>query len=154
MIRFVEGLPEGEGLHVGVVVANWNRAITDRLLDGALQRLEEVGVARVTVLRMPGALEVPIGARKLADSGCDAVVAIGTVVKGETDHYEIVVRESTSGVARVALDTGVPVTNAILAVTEYAQALERAADGPSNKGYEAADAAVAAAVALRKVGEG
>jgi len=153
MTRFIEGLPEGAGLHVGVVVANWNRTITDRLLDGALQRLEEMKVTDVTVLRVPGALEIPVGARKLVDAGCDAVVAIGTVVRGDTDHYEIVSRESTAGVARVSLDTGVPVANAILAVTEYAQAMDRAAEGPSNKGYEAAEAAVSTTVALRRVGE-
>lgn len=153
MTRFIEGLPDGAGLHIGVVVSNWNRSITDRLLDGALQRLEEMDVTEVTVLRVPGALEIPVGARRLIDAGCDGVVALGTVVRGETDHYDIVVRESTAGVARVSLDTGAPVANAILAVTEYTQALERAAEGPSNKGYEAAESVVSTAVALRRVGE-
>jgi 6,7-dimethyl-8-ribityllumazine synthase len=142
---------EGAGLHIGVVVANWNRSVTDRLLDGALQALDRMSVNDVTVLRVPGALEIPVGARKLIEAGCDAVVAIGTVVRGETDHYEIVVRESTTGVARLSLETGVPVTNSILAVTEYSQALERASEGPSNKGYEAAEAAVSTAVALSRV---
>jgi 6,7-dimethyl-8-ribityllumazine synthase len=142
---------EGAGLHIGVVVANWNRSVTDRLLDGALQALDRMSVDDVTVLRVPGALEIPVGARKLIEAGCDAVVAIGTVVRGETDHYEIVVRESTTGVARLSLETGVPVTNSILAVTEYSQALERASEGPSNKGYEAAEAAVSTAVALSRV---
>jgi 6,7-dimethyl-8-ribityllumazine synthase len=142
---------EGAGLHIGVVVANWNRSVTDRLLDGALQALDRMSVDDVTVLRVPGALEIPVGARKLIEAGCDAVVAIGTVVRGETDHYEIVVRESTTGVARLSLETGVPVTNSILAVTEYSQALERASEGPSNKGYEAAEAAVSTAVALGRV---
>jgi 6,7-dimethyl-8-ribityllumazine synthase len=75
------------------------------------------------------------------------------VVRGDTDHYEIVVRESTGGVARVALDTGIPVTNAILAVDDYSHAVDRARQGPSNKGYEAAEAAVLTAVALRRLGE-
>jgi 6,7-dimethyl-8-ribityllumazine synthase len=149
----VEGEANATGLHVGVVVSNWNRSITDRLLDGALRRLEEMNAERVTVVRVPGALEIPVAARRLADSGCDAVVAIGTVIRGETDHYDIVVRESTAGVAQVALATGVPVTNAILAVGEYSQAMDRAMEGPSNKGYEAAEAAVTAAVALQRLGE-
>lgn len=153
MIRFVEGELDGSGLHVGVVVATWNQTVTDQLLEGALVRLSELG-AEATVLRVPGALELPLGARKMADAGCHAVVAIGTVVRGETDHYEIVVRESTSGVARVALDTGVPVTNAILAVNDYSHAVDRSGQGPSNKGYEAAEAAVLTAVALRRIGEG
>jgi len=153
MTRFVDGGLDAAGLHVGVVVATWNRSVTDRLLDGAVRRLEEMGASQVTVLRVPGALELPVAARGLITDGCDAVVAIGTIVRGDTDHYEIVVRESTAGIARVALDTGVPVTNAILAVNEYTQAVERAAEGPSNKGYEAAEAAVSTAVALRKLRE-
>ena len=154
MIRSVEGELVGSGLHIGIVVASWNRAVTDRLLDGALRRLEEMEAGQITVLRVPGALEIPLGALKLAATGCDAVIAIGTVVRGDTDHYDIVVRESTAGVARVSLDTGVPVANAILAVNEYSQAMERAADGPSNKGHEAAEAAVATATALRSLGDG
>jgi 6,7-dimethyl-8-ribityllumazine synthase len=83
------------------------------------------------------------------ESGCDAIVAIGTIVRGDTDHYEIVVRESTAGIARVALDSGIPVANAILAVNEFAHAVERAGAGPANKGFEAAEAAVSTAVALK-----
>jgi 6,7-dimethyl-8-ribityllumazine synthase len=150
--RVVAGGLDAEGLHVGIAVATWNRSVTDRLLDAGVTRLEELG-ARVTVLRVPGALELPIACRALAEEGCDAVVAIGTVVKGETDHYDIVVRESTSGVSRVALDTGVPVTNAILAVSEFGHAIERAGEGPANKGYEAAEAAILTARALRGLHE-
>jgi 6,7-dimethyl-8-ribityllumazine synthase len=153
MTRTIEGELDGTSLHVGVAVATWNRSVTDRLLEGAVTRLEALG-AEVTVMRVPGALELPIAALRLADAGCDAVVAIGTIVRGDTDHYEIVVRESTAGIARVSLDTGVPVTNAILAVNEFGHALDRAADGPSNKGFEAAEAAVRTAVALRSLDAG
>lgn len=153
MTRTIEGELDGTSLHVGVAVATWNRSVTDRLLEAAVTRLEALG-AEVTVMRVPGALELPIAALGLADAGCDAVVAIGTIVRGDTDHYEIVVRESTAGIARVSLDTGVPVTNAILAVNEFAHALDRAADGPSNKGFEAAEAAVRTAVALRSLDAG
>jgi len=152
MTRIIEGEPDGSGLHVGVAVATWNRSVTDRLLDAAVARLEALG-AQVTVLRVPGALELPLGALGLAEAGCDAVVAIGTIVRGDTDHYEIVVRESTAGIARVALDTGVPVANAILAVSEFSHAVERAGEGPSNKGFEAAEAAVSTATALRGLRE-
>lgn len=149
MIRVLEGSLDGSGLHIGIAAARWNQAITDRLVQGATERLEELGVPQVTVLSVPGALELPLGASKLADAGCDAVVAIGTVVKGETDHYDIVVRESSSGITRVALDTGVPVANAILAVHDYEHALERAGTGEANKGVEAVDAAVRLVTALR-----
>jgi 6,7-dimethyl-8-ribityllumazine synthase len=151
MTRFIDGDLQGAGLHVGVVVATWNRAITDRLLDGALGRLGAAGVDEITVLRVAGALELPVGALALADNGCDAIIAIGTVIRGDTDHYDIVVRESTAGVSRVALDTGVPVANAILAVNDIELAVERAGDGPSNKGYEAAEAAVSTVNALRRL---
>jgi 6,7-dimethyl-8-ribityllumazine synthase len=149
VIRTVEGSIDASGLHIGVVAALWNQSITDRLVKEATRRLEELSAAEVTILRVPGALELPLAARKLAESGCDAVIAIGTVVKGETDHYDIVVRESARGISRVALDTGVPVANAILAVHDYELALERAGAGEANKGVEAVDAAVMTASALR-----
>ena len=149
MIRTVEGSIDASGLHIGVAAALWNQSITDRLVNGATRRLEELSAAQVTILRVPGALELPLAARKLAESGCHAVIAIGTVVKGETDHYDIVVRESARGISRVALDTGVPVANAILAVHDYELALQRAGVGEANKGVEAVDAAVMTASALR-----
>jgi len=152
--RFVEGTTDGSGLHLGIAVADWNRAITDRLLEGALQRCQEMGVAEVTVVRVPGALELSLAAKGLAESGCDAVVALGAVVKGETDHYEIVVRESSRGVARVSLATGVPVANGILAVHEYEHALERSGVGEANKGVEAVDSAILTATALARLGSG
>lgn len=152
--RLIEGIRDGAGIHVGIAVANWNQAITDRLLEGATTCCERLGVEEVTVLRVPGALELPIAARKLAEAGCDAVVAIGTIVKGETDHYDIVVDRSSEGIGRVALDTGVPVANAILAVHEYSQAVERARAGSSNKGFEATEAAVLTITALARLGPG
>lgn len=148
MTTVIESSSDGTGMHVGIAVASWNQAITDRLLDGALGHCDRLGVETVTVLRVPGALELPLAAQKLARAGCDAVVAIGTVIKGDTDHYEIVVRESSAGITRVALDEGIPVGNAILAVHEYGDALERAQEGEANKGAEAVLAAVTTANAL------
>jgi len=150
--RVHEGSLDASGLHIGIAAARWNQAITDRLVQGAIERLESLGVAVITVLRVPGALELPLGASKLAEAGCDAVVAIGTVVKGETDHYDIVVRESSSGITRVGLDTGVPVANAVLAVHDYEHALERAGIGEANKGVEAVDAAIRMVTAIRGLG--
>lgn len=151
MIRIVEATAVAPNLHIGIAAARWNQAVTDRLVDGATGRLEKSGVAEITVLRVPGALELPLAAQKLAESGCDAVIAVGTVVKGETDHYDIVVRESASGISQVALTTGVPVANAVLAVHDYDLAVERAGSGEANKGVEAAQAAVAMATALREL---
>ena len=151
MNTIIEGGLDGSSLHVGVAAARWNPSITDRLLEGALRRLDEMGVTDVTVLRVPGALELPVAARRLAEAGCDAVIAIGCVVKGETDHYDIVVRESASGIGAVAVQSGVPVANAILAVHDFQLALDRAGDDDANKGREAAEAAVSTANALASV---
>lgn len=151
MIRDFSGDQAGEGLHVGLAVASWNQAVTDRLLEGAKHRCERLGVGEVTVLRVPGALELPLAAKVLAEGGCDAVVAIGAVVRGDTDHYDIVVRESSAGIARVALDTGVPVTNAILAVHDMAQAMSRSEEGGANRGAEAVQAAITTARALAAI---
>lgn len=148
----IEGVLDASELKVGVVVARWNQTITDRLLTGALDRLKTLGADDVKVLHVPGALEIPLGVAALAKAGCQAIVAIGVVIKGETDHYEIVVRESTSGVSRVTLDTGVPIGNAILAVHDIDDALPRSGTGEANKGVEAVDAAVMTATALRALG--
>lgn len=148
-VRIVDpGVGDAASLHVGVVAAGWNPSITDKLLDGAVQRLEELGVGEVTVLRLPGSLELPVGARALAGQGCDAVVAVGTIVKGDTDHYQIVSTESARGLTLVAQECGIPVANGVLAVHDVEHAVERSRPGPSNKGQEAASAAVETALAL------
>lgn len=151
MTRVIEGDTDGSGLHVGIAVARWNQAINEGLLDGALGRLGDLGVGDVTVVWVPGSLELPLACKKLAEGGCDAIVAIGTVVKGETDHYDIVVRESAHGITSASLDTGVPISNAILAVHDYQLARDRAGAGKDNKGAEAATAAVSMATTLREL---
>jgi 6,7-dimethyl-8-ribityllumazine synthase len=130
---------------VGVVAAEFNQAITEPMLEEAIAALEEAGVGDIVVLRVPGALELPVGADALAAQGCRAVVAIGAVIQGETDHYEIVSRESARGLGEVSLRRGIPIGNAVLTVREYGHALDRSRPGPGNKGREAAEAAVATA---------
>ena len=154
MTEPARGPSSAKGLHIGIAVAGWNPTITDLLLRGAQRRLETLSASEVTVLRVPGALELPLGAKALAEKGCDGVVAVGAIVKGATDHYEIVVRESGAGISTVALDTGVPVANAILAVHRSEHATERAGEGESNKGAEAAEAVVTMVNALRVLREG
>lgn len=146
----VEDLEPGRNpadLTIGIAVATFNQAITDRLLDGAIKALEAFEVGRVVILRVAGAWELPVAAAHLARRA-DAVVAIGAVIKGETDHYEVIVNESASGLTRVALDAIKPVTNAVLAAHTLEQALDRSEPGPGNKGAEAAAAAVAAALMI------
>ncbi len=142
IVEEIELAGDPANLVIGVAVADFNRAITDRLLDGCLKTLEAEGVGRVRIVRVPGAWELAIAAGHLATAGCAAVVAVGAVIKGETDHYEVIVRESATGIMRASIDSGVPITNAVLAVHDYEQALDRSEPGPGNKAAEAARAAV------------
>lgn len=146
--------PSARGLSVAVLCARFNPAVTDGLRDGAVQALKEMGAAasRVKVFDVPGAFELPLAARAAAGSGrFDAVVALGAVIRGDTDHYEHVAREAASGLAAAAFETGVPVALGVLTVRRARQALDRAKLGPDNKGAEAARAAVAMVRTLRAI---
>ena len=132
---------DGEGLHIGIVRARFNDAITKKLEEACLAELAVLGVVAKHIKRLdvPGALEVPLALKVMADSDeFDALVAIGCVIRGETYHFELVANESAAGVTRVALDHQVPVANAILTVDTEAQAWARAED----KGRDAARVAV------------
>ena len=141
-------------MRVAIVRSLFNRPVTDGLLEGALSALVEMGAprSRVAVFDLPGAFELPVAAKAAARSGrFDAVVALGAVIEGETDHYEHVAREAAAGLAAVARETGVPVAFGVLTVRQEEQARRRAAPGLDNTGGEAARAAVATAVALRAI---
>ena len=150
-ISEIQGAGKGERRHIGVVVSTFNRVVTDGLLAGALEALKGAGTETVTIVRVPGALEIPLAARRLIDAGHDGVVAIGAVIKGETDHYVHVATQSISGIASVSVSTGAPIGNAILTVTEYEHARERALPGPANKGFEAAKAVLVTLDALEAI---
>ncbi len=126
---------------VAVVCAKFNGAITARLLDGTLGALKDHGVPleEVAVAWVPGAVELPLAAARLARSGAhDAVIALGAVIRGDTAHFDFVAGECAAGLQRVALDTGIPVVFGVLTTDTVAQAQDRAGPGPANKGYEAA----------------
>jgi 6,7-dimethyl-8-ribityllumazine synthase len=147
--------PSARGLRVAIVRTLFNASVTDGLLDGARQALAEMGAGprTVTVVDAPGAFELPVLAQAAARSGrFDAIVALGAVIRGDTDHYEHIAREAATGLSRVALGTGVPVAFGVLTVERYEQAQARSVPGPDNKGAEAARAAVATAQALRALG--
>jgi 6,7-dimethyl-8-ribityllumazine synthase len=132
---------DGEGLHIGIVRARFNDAITRALEQACLAELAVLGVAAKHIRRIdvPGALEVPLALKVMADSDeFDALVAIGCVIRGETYHFELVANESGAGVMRVSLDHQVPIANAILTVDTEAQALARV----DEKGRDAARVAV------------
>jgi 6,7-dimethyl-8-ribityllumazine synthase len=143
--RVLEGSLDGDGLSIAIVAARFNRAICDRLLDGALRALALRGVSaeRVTVVRVPGAFEVPFAARRLASSGRhDAVVALGAVIRGETPHFDYVAGEAARGIANAGEATGVPVLFGILTTETPQQALERSGGAHGNRGADAAEAAI------------
>ncbi|MCB9730409.1 MAG: 6,7-dimethyl-8-ribityllumazine synthase [Deltaproteobacteria bacterium] len=144
-MRTVEGHLDAKGRRFGVVVTRWNSFITERLLEGALDALKRHGVAddAVTVVRVPGAFEVPLVVQRLCQSGTvDAVVALGCVIRGSTPHFDYVAGEVSKGVAQVSLATGVPVGFGVLTTDTIEQAVERAGTKAGNKGFEAATTAI------------
>lgn len=144
-------LPDATGIRVGVAVADFNGSVTEGLLVGALDALARLGVVQPTVVRVPGAFELPVVARALAESGHHCVVALGAVIFGETDHYHHVATQAAAGLQQVAVDTGVPVAFGVLTARKASQAVERSVPGPANKGAEAAEAAVKAALVVRAI---
>jgi 6,7-dimethyl-8-ribityllumazine synthase len=141
---------DGKALRIGIVRSRFNEAIGLSMLEACRARLAELGVdeARVTSIAVPGALEVPLTLQTLAATGhYDALVALGAVIRGETYHFEIVSNESASGIASVALETGIPIANGILTTETDEQAESRA----SGKGRDCAEVAVEMANLLRAV---
>ena len=149
----IRGATDGAGLRVAVARARYNRPVTDGLLEGALQALEASGAGDVTVVEVPGAFDLPLVVQRTAESGqYDAIVAVGAVVEGETDHYEHVAHRATEGLMEVMLATGIPITFGILTVRDPSHAFARSASDDRNKGKEAAEAAVELANLLRQLG--
>lgn len=150
-VRVVEGSADGADLTIAVACARFHEQICERLLAGALEGLSacRVPADRVTVVRVPGAFELPLAARRLAASGADAVICLGVVIRGETPHFDYVAAEAASGIARVAADTGIPALFGVLTVETEAQAIDRAGGRYGNKGKEAADGAVRMANTLK-----
>jgi 6,7-dimethyl-8-ribityllumazine synthase len=142
---------DGTGLRVVVIGASWHQVVMDGLVAGAQRGLTDAHVTDVRLVRVPGSFELPVAALHAARSGVDAVVALGVVIRGGTPHFDYVCDAATSGLARVALDTGVPVGFGLLTCDDEAQALDRSGlpGSHEDKGYEAAQAAVATVVALR-----
>ena len=147
---------DGSGLRVGVIVARFNRYVTEKLLKGCLEALAEHGVRGedVTVATVPGSFEIPVVAQRMADSGrYEAVVCLGAVIRGETDHYEHVSRAASEGIAETSRSSGVPIGFGVLTTDTVEQALERAGGSVGHVGREAAEAAVEVANLLRRLDE-
>ena len=152
-----QGSPRAAGYRFAIVVSRFNPEITDGLLAGAREALGEAEVRDddVTLVRVPGAFELPIAAQRLAESGrFDAVICLGCLIKGDTMHFEYIAEAATHGISEVGLATGVPVAFGLLTTLTDEQAEVRARPGDGNKGREAAMAAVEMATLLRAIDGG
>lgn len=158
----IEGAADASSLRVAVVVSVYHRSITDALCDGAIAALRQAGavckgsgIDPITVVEVPGAFEIPLGARRAAESGSvDAVVCLGCVIRGETPHFDYIASAVSHGIMAASQATGVPITFGILTTNTQEEAETRAGDGPSNKGREAALAAVQLANVVAKLPPG
>jgi len=153
----LRGSLSASGCRFALVVSRFNEAITEGLLAGARQALVGAAVrdADITILRVPGAFEIPVTALRAAESGhFDAVICIGCVIKGETMHFEYIAGTVCQAIADAASATGVPIALGVLTTMTEQQAIARAADGPDNKGREAALAAIEMATLFRQLQQG
>jgi len=145
MNRIFEGNLIGSGLKVGIIVSRFNEFITTRLLSGAEDALKRHGVEaeNINVAWVPGVFEIPLAAKKLAETNkYDAIITLGTVIRGATPHFDFVSNEVAKGVASTSLATGVPIIFGVLTTESIEQAIERAGTKAGNKGWEAATNAI------------
>ena len=156
MAKSFEGTLLGDGLKFGVVVSRFNEVITNRLLSGAKDAFLRHGVkeTNVDVALCPGCMEIPLVAKKLAETGSyNAIVCLGAVIRGGTPHFEYVSSEVNRGISRVSLDTGVPVIQGIITADTLEQAIERAGAKEGNKGFAAAQGAIEMANLIKSMGK-
>lgn len=145
MPTFIEGRLNASGLKFGIIVSRFNDFITEKLLGGALDVLTRSGAADddITIARVPGAFEIPMAAKKMAESGdFDAVISLGAVIRGSTPHFDYVAAEVSKGIAAIGLETGVPVSFGVVTTDTIEQAIERAGSKAGNKGWDAAMSAI------------
>ena len=150
-------MPDAQPMRLAIVASRFNTEITERLILGAKRALEESGLDpdAAPVFRVPGAFDIPVAAKRIAESmHYDAVIAIGCVIRGDTPHFEYIASACAHGITAAAATTGVPMAFGVLTTNSAEEALERAAPGPANKGREAAAAAVEMARLFARVGDG
>jgi len=139
--KVIEGALNAKGMRFSIVVSRFNDFINSKLLDGALDALSRHGADddNISIVRVPGSFEIPLVAQKLANSGnFDAIICLGAVIRGATPHFEYISAEVTKGIAKVTLDSGIPVSFGILTTDNIEQAIERAGTKSGNKGWDAA----------------
>ena len=151
----VEGKLTAEGLKFAIIVSRFNDFICSRLVEGAMDALMRHGASEknVVLVKVPGAFEMPLVAKKLAESSkYDVVICLGAVIRGATPHFDYVAAEVSKGIANVALDSNIPITFGVLTTDTLEQAIERAGSKSGNKGYEAAMAAIEMANLFKELG--
>lgn len=152
--NIIEGKLDAKGLKTAVIASRFNDFVTAKLIEGAVDCLVRHGSGEkdITVIRVPGSFELPLAAKKAASSGkYDAVVCLGTLIRGQTPHFDYIAAEVTKGVAQVSLDTNMPVTFGVITADTLEQAIDRAGAKAGNKGFEAALGAVEMADLLRQI---
>ncbi|MEJ2663154.1 MAG: 6,7-dimethyl-8-ribityllumazine synthase [Spirochaetia bacterium] len=151
----IEGNFEGKGLRIAIVASRFNEFITQKLLEGALDCLRRHNVVEsdITVVWVPGSFEVPLAADRLAGSGkFQAVICLGTLIRGETPHFDYIAAEVTKGIAHIALSRGLPVMFGVLTTDNLEQAVNRAGTKAGNKGFQAAQSALEMANLVKQLG--
>lgn len=153
MAKFIEGNLNASGLKIGVVVSRFNDFITEKLLNGAIDQLVKHGVNEndIEVIRVPGAFEIPLAAKKLCVRENDAIICLGAVIRGETSHFDYVAAEVARGVTLVSIDADIPVMFGVLTTDNVELASDRAGGKCGNKGAETALAAIEMATLYKKL---
>lgn len=150
----IQGNLDAKGMRFGIVVSRFNDFINSKLLDGAIDALVRHGAdeSKITVVRVPGAFEIPLAAAKLADpKKFDALICLGAVIRGATPHFDYVASEVSKGVAQASLSSGVPIAFGVLTTDTIEQAVERAGSKSGNKGWDAALTAIEMAQVMRQI---
>jgi 6,7-dimethyl-8-ribityllumazine synthase len=154
VMKVIQGELQAKGLTFGIVVSRFNDFITGKLLDGAVDALVRHGAKEddIDVVKVPGAFEIPLAAKKLAAKGrYQAIICLGTVIRGATPHFDYVASEVSKGVASASLDTGVPIAFGVLTTDTIEQAVERAGTKSGNKGFDSAMTAIEMAQLMKKL---
>ncbi len=157
MVKTYEGKLMAKGLKFGIVLSRFNHFISERLLEGALDALHRSGAEEgdYCVVRVPGAFEIPLAAKKLMKSGrYDAIVCLGSVIRGATPHFAYIATEVTKGIASLSLESGTPISFGVVIADTIEQAIERAGTKVGNKGFDAAMGAIEMANLLKEIEKG
>lgn len=153
-MKIIEGELQAKGLRFGIIVSRFNDFITSKLLEGTIDALTRHGAKQedIEVVKVPGSFEIPLVAKKMASKGSyNAVICLGTVIRGATPHFDYVAAEVSKGIATASLDTGIPIAFGIITSDTIEQAIERAGTKAGNKGWDAAITAIEMAQVIKKI---